>query len=102
MQFVVTTSLVYGCAFLIFLFLQPGDSKQVLFKSSSKVTRSITFESLLPTRMVCPYMDSYEDFPVQAEQWIDKVMPKRDGRGRDAWIKAEAHRLGGVSEPLIP
>lgn len=57
--------------------------------------------SLLPTQIVCPYMDYYEDFPVQAEQWIDKVTRKRDGRGIEASIKTQAHRLGSVFEPLI-
>lgn len=57
--------------------------------------------SLLLTPIVCPYMDYYEDFPVLAEQWIDKVTQKRDGRGIEASIKTEAHRLGSVFEPLI-
>lgn len=57
--------------------------------------------SLLLTEIVCPYMDYYEDFPVQAEQWIDKVTRKRDVRGIEALIKTEAHRLGSVFEPLI-
>lgn len=47
-------------------------------------------------------MDYYEDFPVQTEQWIDKVTLKKDGRGIDASIKTQAHRLGGASEPHIP
>lgn len=46
-------------------------------------------------------MDYYEDFPVQAEQWEDKVTRKRDVRGIEALIKTEAHRLGSVFEPLI-
>lgn len=51
--------------------------------------------SLLLTQIVCPYIDYYEDFPIQAEQWIDS------GRGIEASIKTQAHRLGSVFEPLI-